>query len=839
MRGITGGKKQRCSTARIGAGVDEMTGLLHDIRYAIRQLRKSPGFTAVAVVTLALGIGANTGIFSVVEGVVLAPLPYFEPDRLVMVWESNPRFPRVWNSYPNFQDWQRSARSFEQMAAFREQAIDLTSPGAPSHLRACRISSGFFRTLGTELLLGREFTAEENLAGGAPAVVISYQLWKERFGGSRDALGKTVTMDGVDYVVTGVAPSRFRLNADADVYTPLGQLDPLILNNRGTHDGIYTLARLKRGISVSQSQAEMSTIQDALDHQYPDDNRDLGIYVEPLKQAIVGDAGQTLALLSGAVGLVLLITCTNVGNLLLARSAVRSREFAVRSALGANRARLVRQLLTESVILSLTGACFGFLIAFCGIKYVVAAMPGILPRSENIGLNTAVLLYTLIVSLAVGILFGLAPALKSWGGDLQRSLKEGGRGATVAHRRTQSSFVIVQVASTLVLLVATGLLLRTILHLWNVDRGFETKNIISLKVGVSHALTKTPSATRIAYQQLMERIRQIPGVEAAEFTSAIPLTGQSGYLPFWLDSHKPDSQQGAPRLQPFLTGSDYLRTMGMQLLQGRFLSEDDTIKSPCVAVIDANFAHKFFPDGQSLEHTITAGFGSAAFGPCAIVGVVNHTKNTGLNDAGPGSQYQAYYSLNQDPDQWVPVNYPDASIVVRTPLDAATLIPSIRAAAYQAASDQPIYDVQTMRQIISDSMSAQRFPMMLLSAFAGLALLLASVGIYGMISYSVTQRGHEIGIRMALGASKGNVLLLFVVQELKLVLTGIAIGALGTLVLSRTLAGFSSLLYGVGWGDPVTFAAVSFLLIGLAALAGYIPARRAAQVDPIVALRYD
>jgi predicted permease len=693
--------------------------------------------------------------------------------------------------------------------------------------------------VGTELLLGREFTAQENVAGGPPAVVISSHLWKDRFGGSRGVLGKTVTLDGVEYSVTGVAPPGFHVNADVDVYTPLGQLDPLILNNRGTHDGIYALARLKRGSSLSQSQAEMSTIQSALDRRYPGDNRDLGIYVEPLKQAIVGDAGQTLALLLGAVGLVLLITCANVANLVLARSAARSREFAVRSALGASRARLVRQLLTESVVLSLAGASLGILIAFCGVRYVVAVIPGILPRSENIGINTAVLLYTLGVSLIVGILFGLAPALKSWSADLQRSLKEAGRGSTVAHRRTQSSFVIVQVASTLVLLVATGLLLRTIFNLWNVNPGFATRNIISLKVGVSHTLTKTPSTTRLAYAQLVERIRQIPGVEAAELTSAIPLTGQSGYLPFWLDSRTPDSQQGAPRLQPFLTGPDYLRTMGMELLQGRFLSRDDTIKTPCVAVIDTDFAHKFFADEKPLGHTITAGFGPAAFGPCAIVGVVNHVKNTGLNDAGPGSQYQAYYSLYQDPDQWVPVNYPDASIIIRTPLDAATFIPSIRAAAYQAASDQPVYDVQTMQQIISDSMSAQRFPMILLGAFAGLALLLASVGIYGTISYAVTQRVQEIGIRMALGANKGNVLRLFVMQELKLVLMGIGIGAVGTLVLGRTLGSFSRLLYGVGWGDPLIFASVSVVLVGLAALAGYIPARRAARVDPIVALRCD
>jgi len=814
-----------------------METLLQDIRYGLRMLRKSPGFTAVAVMTLALGIGANTAIFSVVEGVVLAPLRYFEPDRLVTVWENNPRFSRVWDSYPNFQDWQRSARSFQQMAAFREQQIDLTFPGTPSHLEASQVSSGFFHTLGTELALGREFTPQENQPGGAPVVVISHHLWRERFGGSPAVLGKSVTVDGVNYSIVGVAPPGFRLNDDADVYTPLGQLDPLLLNNRASHDGIFTFARLKPGVSIFQSQAEMSTIQNRLDRLYPNDNRDLGVYVEPLKQAIVGDAGQTLALLLGTVGLVLLIACANIANLLLARSAGRSREFAIRSALGANRSRLVRQQLTESVILSLTGAGLGSLIAFLGIRSALLAMPGVLPRSEDVSVNAPVLLYTLIVSLMVGILFGVAPALKSWRADLQRSLKEGGQGSTVVHRRTQSSFVVVQVALTLVLLVAAGLLFRTMLHLWNVNPGFDTNHIMALKVGVSHSLTKTPSGTRVAYKQLIERIRQIPGVEAADFTTAVPLSGQGGYLPFWLDSQKPESLQGAPRMGWFLTGPDYLRTMGMQLLQGRFLTEHDDTKSPCVAVIDSNFARSFFPDGKPIGHTITAGF--AAFGPCAIVGIVNHVTYAHLQDSGPADQYQAYYSLYQDPDQWVPFNYPDASIIVRTPLDARTLIPAIRAAVYQDSNDQPIYNVQTMQQIILNSMSEQRFPMMLLSAFAGLALLLASVGIYGMISYSVAQRVREIGIRMALGADKARVLRLFVGQELKLVLSGIAIGTIGALMLTRTLKSFSHLLYGVGSQDPLTFAAVSIVLIAVAALAGYIPARRATKVDPMVALRYE
>jgi predicted permease len=812
-----------------------MTGLTHDLRYALRQLRRNSGFTVVAVLTLALGIGVNTGIFSVVQGVLLAPLHYFEPARLVVVWENNPRFPRVWDSYPNFQDWQRSAHSFQSMAAVRQQGVDLTAPGTPSHLDSSQISRGFFGTLGLQLALGREFTPQEDQHVGAPAAVISNHLWRERFGGSREVLGKTITLDGVSYPIVGVAPPGFRLEYEADVYTPLGQLDPLILNDRATHDGLFTLARLKPGVSLSQAQAEMSTIQIKLDRLYANDDRDLGIYVEPLKQAIVGDAAQILTLLLGAVGLVLLIACANVANLLLARSAARNREFAIRSALGASRARVVRQLLTESVLLSLAGGSLGIAIAFFGTRFALAAMPEVLPRTEDVRLNAAVLLYTLLVSLLVGILFGLAPALKSWSTHPQTSLKDRGHSPTLVHRRALGSFMVMQVSFTLVLLVGAGLLLRTILHLWNVNPGFDTKNVITFKIGVSHSLTRTPSGTRIAYQQLMERIRQVPGVQAADFTTAVPLTGQGGYQPFWVDSQKPESLQAAPRLQAFFTGPDYFRAMGIPLLEGRFFSVEDTIHSPCVTVIDSEFAHKFFPDGKPIGRTITAGF--EAFGPCTIVGVAVHVKGLGLNDAAVANQYQAYYSLYQDPDQWVTLNYPDASIVVRTPLGAAALIPAIKATVYQEGSDQPIYKVQTMRQIVADSMSEQRFPMMLVGAFAALALLLAAVGIYGMVSYSVNQRVQEIGIRMALGATKTNVLRLFIGREMRLVLAAIVLGAVAALCLARMLSSLSHLLYGVGPGDPVTFAAVSLVMILVAAVACYIPARRAVKVDPVVALR--
>ena len=811
--------------------------LLEDLRFGLRMLRRNPGFTAVALLTLALGIGANTAMFSIVEGVVLAPLPYRQPDRLVMLWESNPRLPRVYISYPNFLDWQRSASSFQQMAAFSQQGVDLTAPGTPEHLDAKQISSNFFSTFGLELSLGRAFSPEEDRPAGPPVTIISNPLWRNRFNASPAALGKAITVDGTDYTIVGVTPPGFRLENNADVYTPLGRSDPLILNDRAGHDGIFSVARMNSGVTVSQAQAEMNAIQDHLDRSYPDANRDMGIYIEPLKQEVVGDVSATLLLLLGAVGLVLLIACANVANLLLVRSAARAREFAVRSALGASRVRLMRQLLTESVLLSLAGAGLGLLIAVFGLRALLAGAPEILPRTENITVNVYVLLFTLVVSILVGVFFGLAPALKSWNADPHTSLKEGGRGSTSARHRAQSTLVIVQMAFTLVLLVGAGLLLQTIRRLWDVHPGFDAQHVITFKVGTSRSLTKTASSTRIAYQQLIERIRQISGVQAADYTSAVPLSGQGWTMPFWIGSHKPLSLQSAPRVVMSLTGPDYLRTMGIPLLRGRFFTAQDTTASPCVMIVDNALAQAYFQDSDPLAQTLSAGF--SPIGPCRIVGVVGHVHHWLLQDPGKYTQVQAYLSLYQDPDQWVPLNYPDSTIVVRTPLDAAAVLPAIKAVVYETSSDQPVYHVATMQQIVADSMSAQRFPMILLAAFAGLALLLASVGIYGVISYSVAQRVHEIGIRMALGAEKQNIFRLVIGQGLRLVLAGLAIGAAAAVILARLLSSFSQLLYGVGASDPLTFAAVSLLLTGVALLACYLPSRRAARVDPMVALRYE
>jgi predicted permease len=716
------------------------------------------------------------------------------------------------------------------MAAFNERGVDLTASGAPEHIEGKEISAGFFGILGARLAVGREFSPEEDRPGGTPVAIISDRLWRNRFDGSPGAVGKSVTLDGVDYSIVGVTAPGFRLEGDADVYRPLGQGDPLILNDRGSHDGIFCVARLEPGVAVSQGQAEMSAIQNGLDQRYPEANRDLGIYIEPLKQVIIGNAGGTVLLLLGAVGLVLLIACANVASLLLARSAGRAREFAIRSALGASRARLVKQWLTESVLLSLTGAGVGLLMAKVGVRSVLAVVPDMLPRSENISVNAPVLFFTLGVSIMAGILFGLAPALKSWKIDLETALKEGGRGSTGGHLLAQSGLVVVQMALTLMLLVSAGLLFRTIRNLGEVDPGFDTRHLLTLKTGFSHSATKTAVGTRVAYQQLIERIRKIPGVQAADYTGSVPLSGQGGTMPFWIGSEKPASLQGAPRVVMFLTGPDYLRTMGIPLLRGRFFTPEDTTKSPCVMVVDSVLAHTYFPDSDPLRQTMSAGF--SPIGPCRIVGVVGHISHWALEDSGTFTQSQAYFPLYQDPDQWVPTNYPNTTIVVRTPLDIATLMPAM-------GSEQPVYAVRSMREIVAASMAAQRFPMILLGAFAGLALLLASGGIYGVISYSMTRRVREIGIRMALGAVKGDILRMVLGQGLRLALGGIAIGMAAALALTRVLGSFSRLLYGVQAWDPLTLIAVSLVLMAAALLACYIPARRAARLDQMMVLRHE
>jgi predicted permease len=821
--------KDECRDER---GTQFLEQLWQDIRFGTRMLRKNPGFSTVAILTLALGIGANTAIFSVVEGVVLAPLPYSQPDRLVTVWESNYHTPRMGASYLDFHDWQGNAQSFQQMGAFTAQDYDLSAPGNPEHLDGDLISAGFFSTLGAKLALGREFSADEDRQSGAPAVIISDRLWKNRFSGSPAALGGSITLDGVDYTIAGILPSNFQfINGHPDVFTPLGQGPPPLVTDRTIH-AFEAIARMKPGVTTAEAQIEMSAVQNSVDALYPATDKGIGSLVVPLQEQIVGNAGGTLLMVLGASGLVLLIACANVASLLLARATTRSREFAIRSALGASRARVIRQLLTENVILSFSGGALGLVIAKWALSPLLAAAPNSLPSSASIGLNALVLFFTFAVSIAVGILFGLAPALKSSRSDLQSILKEAGRGSTNTHHRAQSSLVIVQMALTLVLLVSAGLLFRTIQHLWNINPGFGTEHVITFKVGLPPSVNANPTDIGVVYRQLIERIREIPGVQAADFTNIVPLSEQDNGTPFWIGPQKLTSTAEAPRLLMFWTGADYLKSMGIRLLEGRFINAADTVNSAQVIVIDSTLARTYFPDKDPVGQPLTINI----WGTARVIGVVGHVTHWGLDRPNFYTQNQAYGSFYQLSGPAMSL-FKDQTILVHTPLAAAAITPEVRNVVQTMGSGEPIFNVQTIQEIVSRSMSPQRFPMILLAAFAALALLLASVGIYGVISYSVTLRVHEIGIRMAVGAERRNISRMVIGQGLQLAIIGLTIGAASALILARLLSSFSHLLYGVRASDPITFAAVSFLLTCVAVLACYLPARRATRVDPMTALR--
>src|SRR5579871_3057504 len=744
---------------------------MDNIRYSLRQLRRNPGFAIIVVVTLALGIGANTAIFSMLEGVVLSPLPFSDPERLVLVWQSNPRAPHVSISAPDFRDWQHSASDFERMAAIRWQARDLTSPGTPEHLEGREISAGYFTMLGVNLLLGRDFTDDDDKRGGPPSVLIGERLWRERFGGGREALGHSVTIDGNDYIISGVVPAGFGLGSDkeAEVYTPLGQGDPVMITNRAVHPGILCLARLKPGITIARAKSDMAVVQSGLDRLYPVQDKGLGADVVSLKKEIVGDSGGILYLLVGVVGLVLLIACANIANLLLARLAARSREFATRVALGATRSHIVKQTITEGILLSLLGGCLGLALAKWVLIPSLVALSKSLPRNGNVGINIQVLLMTFILVVFVGILIGVAPAFRSAKVDLQGSLKEGGRGVSGGRHRVQRSLVVVQMALTLVLLSGATLLFRTIRHLSGVNPGFSAEHVVTFKIGLSPAVTKNPATWRTAYQQLLDRIQHLPAVEAADLTGLVPLSQDDNSVPFWPGAQETGSAAEAQRALLFWTAPDYFKTMQITLLQGRLLTPEDTTSSDPVIVVDTTMVHNAFHDKNPVGQTIKL----ASWGAVRIVGVVGHVKNKGLGEEGTSNQNQTYASIYQLPDQWVPAIFPGLTVVVRSRVDAAALLLAIKNVVYGAGNGQPVYDVQTMEDIISQSIAGQRFPMLLLGAFAGLALVLATVGIYGVISYVTTERVQEIGIRMALGAEKWSVLKMVLTQGLVLSLLGV------------------------------------------------------------------
>jgi len=816
-----------------------MEPLLQDVRFGLRVLRKSPGFTAIAVITLALGIGANTALFSVVNGVLLNPLPFPEPDQLVGLHENKPNFEGGSISYPNFLDWQKENHTFSSMAVARTYAFNLTGIGEAEQVNAEFITPDFFPLLGVKPVIGRTFAPEEDQIGAGPVALISEGFWKRKLGSAPVVLGKSLTLDGRNFTVVGVISTTHLLLPsfrDSEIYAPINQWSNPLLRNRGAGLGIHGIGRLRPGVTIEQARVDMERVTRDLAVAYPDADKSISAKVTPLKQEIVGHVRPLLLLLLGAVGFVLLIACVNVANLLLARATGRNREFAIRNALGASQSRLVRQLLTESVLLAVAGAGLGLLLAAWGTRAALGVLPSALPRAEAIGLEARVLLFTTAISLLAGILFGLTPAFKTSQLKVQASLQEGGRGGSGTRHRTQGIFVVVEMALALVLLAGAGLMIRSLTQLWQVGPGFDAHHVLNFGVSLPPSLlTASPDAIRSAFRKLDDKLASLPGVEAVSQTwESLPMGGDDEVV-FWLEGQpKPTSQNDMNWTIDYVVGPDYLKAMRIPLRHGRSFTRQDDEHSPRVVVVDDVFAGKFFPNQDPVGKRIHLN-GSDQL--AEIVGVVGHVKQWGLDvDDTQSLRAQLYIPCMQMPDEYVARAPSGAGMVVRSAGTDAGLFDSIRRASAQMSNQQVIYGTQTLDQLIADSLATQRFSMILLATFAALALGLATVGIYGVISYVVGQRTQEIGIRMALGAQRGDVLRLILGRGGKLTLIGVALGLAAAVWLTRLM---SSLLYGVGATDPLTFAAVAALLTMVGLAACYVPARRAAKVDPIVALRYE
>jgi putative ABC transport system permease protein len=812
-----------------------MNNLWQDIRYGVRMLWKSPGFALVTILALALGIGANSAIFSVVNGVLLRPLPFKTADRLVFLSEWSQQVPNMSVSYPNFQDWRAQNSVFEQLAAFRGGNYILTGAGEPERLDAREVSASFFPTLGVNAAVGRNFTAEEDKPGAQHAIVISHGLWQRRFGGNPNVVGQQLTLNNESYTVVGILPQNFEWQAPVDVFVPIGlQADKM--QDRDSHPGIYLVGLLKPGVTVEQARAEMTGITARLAQQYPKSNEGTSYTLVKLQERATEDIRAALLVVLAAVGFVLLIACANVANLLLARATARHKEIAIRTALGAGRWRIVRQLLTESVLLSTVGGTLGLLFALWGVDALLAVIPEDVPRLlvMNIGLDTRVLIFTLVVSVVTGLLFGLAPAIQVSKANLNEALKEGGRsGGGGAHRNyVRSTLVVAEVALSLLLLVGAGLLMKSFLNLRAADVGFNPEHVITMRIGLPDARYKENAQVENFYRALLQRVEALPGVQYAGLTRGLPMNGgiESGVT---VEGQEVTNTRDTVVAVNLTVTPNYFRTMEIPLVAGRYFTEEDKTNSPDVALIDEMMAARFFPKGDAVGKRIKLGGAQSPFPWMQIVGVVKHVKHYGPDEAGRVEIYRPYFQLP---------NVPDAQfsrgmvLAVRTTGEPTSMTATLRNAVHEIDKDQPVSNVQTMTQVVAGSVAPQKFATWLLGIFAAVALVLAALGLYGVMAYTVTQRTHEIGIRMALGAARRDVLRLIVGQGMRLTLVGVALGLVGAFLAMRAM---TSLLYGVSAKDPLTYGGVALLLALVALVACLIPARRATKVDPMIALRYE
>ncbi len=839
-----GGLDQAKSAYREQRGLPLLETFTQDAIYGLRVLRKNPGFTFVVVLTLALGIGANTALFSIVNGVLLHPLPYPHPEELVTVDASKPNFFHGSISYPNFRDWQRENHTFAALAVFRYTGFTVTGAGDAERVKALYVSSDFFSILGARPALGRLFAEGEDEPGHSPIVIIGAGLWARKFGSRADVLGKTMLLDGNSFTVVGVLPAEFDQGAGyfgpKEVYVPIGQWPNTALRDRAAGLGIHGIARLKPGISFAQAQQDMYGVSDHLAAMYPTEDHGIRAQLLPLRQASVGDVQPLLLILLGAVSFVLLIACVNVANLLMVRSEGRAQEFAVRIALGAGRKRVIRQVLTESILLSLIGGLFGFWLAAWGTDAALKLVPATIPRAGAIHVNGHVLVFTLALSLVVGILFALLPALKFSRNKLQGSLKEGGRGSVGAGHRIQNSLVVFEVAMALVLLVGAGLMIRSLALLFGVDPGFDPKGAITFNLAMPPSLRGQSDEAMVAYyREVHRKMLETPGVQSISLSSgAMPMSFDNEEL-FWLENEpKPANVNDMHWSLEYTVEPDYLKVMHLPLLRGRFLNDaDNQVKAPLSVVIDEVFARKYFGDQDPVgKHLNFGDFDEKA----TIVGVVGHVLHWGLADDLQNSlRAQVYIPFLKQNGSAVSLSGNlSANVVARVNDTNTATIAAMEKSLRQMDKDQFLWGVSSMKDVVAQSngVANRRFSMILLSIFAGLALVLASVGIYGVLSYLVGQRTLEIGVRMALGADRRSILRLVMGQGGKLAIVGVGVGLLAVLGLVRAIAS-SSLLYGVHAYDPWTIGGVTMLLLFVALAASCIPAMRAMRIEPMRALR--
>jgi putative ABC transport system permease protein len=821
-----------------------MNTLFQDLRYGARMLFKNPGITFVVILALALGIGANTAIFSVVDAVLLRPLPYPESDRLVFLNETSKAMDEISVSYPNFSDWRNQNHVFENIGVYNRSSYNLTGVGDAERIITGQVSADMLTALRAQPAMGRLFTNDEDKPGGTPVVLLSHPLWQRRFGGQANILNQQLMLNNKSYTVIGIMPEGFQFPSRVEMWVPVGQLSgEASWQQRGNHPGLYGVARLKPGVTFPQAKAEMDTIGANLEKQYQESNAGNGIGLHPLLEVFVGDVRRPLWVLFAAVAFVLLIACANIANLLLARAQSRQKEMAIRSAMGAGRWRIARQLLTESVLLSLIGGTVGMLVAQWGIKLILYISPDALPRAKEIGLDWRVLAFTIGLSFVTGLLFGLVPALQAGVVDVHETLKETGRGTSGKHW-LRSSLVVVEVATTLVLLVGAGLMIRSFYRLQKVNPGFSYDHLTSFTVALPRKKYAESEQRELFYNRLLENLRGLPGVEATAAASGLPLGNNGWQTGFVVDGRPRPPRDQTPLMEACLVTPDYFKAMNIPVKSGRVfdshddrswiagkdlskLDDDEKQMAPLNSiVIDEEFARRFWPGEEAVGKRIAMG---SEKDPrfLTVLGVVGRVKMEGLGT--DSKRVQGYFPFAQTPSSGM-------TVILKAAGDPNQLIAAVRQQVKAIDLDQPIYSVRTMDDIRAESVAPERLNLTLLSIFAGIALVLAVVGIYGVMSYTVTQRTHEIGIRMAIGAQPRDVFRMVIGQGMMLALLGVVCGLVGAFGLTRLMA---SMLFGVEPTDPITFAAIAVLLTGVALVACYVPGRRATKVDPVVSLRYE